>query len=356
MAPMHDPFTVEGEWLRCALTRTRRAPTASSSPRHLRLTTARGLRRARDHRPLEANRGGVERAPARASERRAELHPPGARDGHVLGYGLSADADLARSAPSTQTSSARRISSTARRRRLPRPSLLDRRDPGLDRAARERRRDRGLERGLRARGRARASRVHWDELLENGRLCFGLRPTTPITRASTPTRVDVGAGAERSRGGAGALAADVLRQHRAACLYDVEPTGTRSRSLQPGLLGHARSGRTRGAAVDAGRLGYRYAGTVLADEDGGIVARAARRAWRGANARIEVTDARGNRAWTNPLEELDAPSGSRAAVRPARRRRRDRRCRDRERGRAGLAVALVDRGDFGARPRALRRS
>jgi hypothetical protein len=62
------------------------------------------------------------------------------------------------------------------------------------------------------------------------------------------------------------------------------------------------TGPGRGAAVNAGRLGYRYKGEVLAHADDGAVT-AARLAIppRAPYGRVEVQDAHGRTAWTNPL-------------------------------------------------------
>lgn len=62
------------------------------------------------------------------------------------------------------------------------------------------------------------------------------------------------------------------------------------------------SGRATGAAVNAGRLGYRHGGDVRAESDEGLVLGAALRIPDGArHVRVEVTDVSGRKAWTNPL-------------------------------------------------------
>ena len=61
-------------------------------------------------------------------------------------------------------------------------------------------------------------------------------------------------------------------------------------------------GVSSGAAVHAGRLGYRYGGEILeATADGWITAARLDLPGTAAYARVEVTDARGGKAWTNPL-------------------------------------------------------
>jgi hypothetical protein len=58
----------------------------------------------------------------------------------------------------------------------------------------------------------------------------------------------------------------------------------------------------RGARVNAGRLGYQSDGAILATDDAGaITAAQLRRSPRAVFGRVEVEDAQGRRAWTNPL-------------------------------------------------------
>jgi hypothetical protein len=62
------------------------------------------------------------------------------------------------------------------------------------------------------------------------------------------------------------------------------------------------TGRTRGAAVNAGRMGYAYRGDVLETSPMGAITAARLSAPRQAPyARVEVTGATGGKAWTNPL-------------------------------------------------------
>lgn len=148
------------------------------------------------------------------------------------------------------------------------------------------------------------SSVHWDELLQDGRLCPALavddshHPGFDSDHAWTWIR------AERERDA-------VLEALRRGCFYgscgplihDVETTDagvvvrcTPARSVT--LL----TGRTAGAAVNAGRLGYRYGADVLeATADGWIVAARLDLPETAPFARLEVVDAAGRRAWTNPL-------------------------------------------------------
>jgi hypothetical protein len=61
-------------------------------------------------------------------------------------------------------------------------------------------------------------------------------------------------------------------------------------------------GVSSGASVHAGRLGYRYGGETLdATADGLITAARLDLPETAPYARIEITDARGGKAWTNPV-------------------------------------------------------
>ena len=61
-------------------------------------------------------------------------------------------------------------------------------------------------------------------------------------------------------------------------------------------------GVSSGAAVHAGRLGYRYGGQILAaTTDGLITAARLDLPATAPYARVEVTDVRGGKAWTNPV-------------------------------------------------------
>ena len=159
MAPDRtDPFTVEGEWLRCALHAHTTGSDGELEPDALAAhygSAGFDVLAITDHwkRTEAASNGRLLVLPS------VELNCilPAARDGHVLGFGISADADLAAlGAEYADLERTAGVHRRARRRRLPRPSLLDGCDSRHARAARERRRDRGLERRLRARGGAGA--------------------------------------------------------------------------------------------------------------------------------------------------------------------------------------------------------
>jgi len=148
------------------------------------------------------------------------------------------------------------------------------------------------------------STVHWDELLAAGRHCFALatddshHPGFDSDFAWTWVR------SERTAEG-------VLDALRTGCFYGT--TGPRITSVTVGdgavevQCDPCRSvtvmfGVSSGGAVHAGRLGYRYGGEILdATTDGLITAARLNLPETAPYARVEATDARGERAWTNPV-------------------------------------------------------
>ena len=62
------------------------------------------------------------------------------------------------------------------------------------------------------------------------------------------------------------------------------------------------SGRARGSRANAGRLGYPNGANVVERTDDGLITSVRlERPWRQPYGRVEVLDAAGGRAWTNPL-------------------------------------------------------
>ncbi len=148
------------------------------------------------------------------------------------------------------------------------------------------------------------SAVHWDALLDAGGRCFALatddshHPGFDSDLAWTWVR------AEPTVDG-------VLDALRTGCFYAT--TGPRITAVTAGggavevQCDPCQSvtvvfGVSSGAAVHAGRLGYRYGGEILATTTDGLITTARVDLPETAPyARIEVTDARGKRAWTNPI-------------------------------------------------------
>ena len=149
------------------------------------------------------------------------------------------------------------------------------------------------------------SSLHWDEALERGRLLYGL-----VTDDSHHPGYDSGfawtmvRAAERSQ-------AAVLDALRTGSFYG--STGPEIVSLEldddavvvrtsPARSVTLVSSRRVGARANAGRLGYPNASQVLErDANGLITACRLERPWEAPYGRLEVADAEGGRAWTNPL-------------------------------------------------------
>ena len=236
----------------------------------------RRLRRPRDHRPLEDRRrrgDGLLVVPS------VELNCvlPGARDGHVLGFGVGRHARRAARARGRLFEPGRdgRVDHGARRSRVPRAPVLDRRDAGHARASGERDRDRGLQRGLRARGRARALGGPL------GRAARG-RPPLPGARdgrlASSGIRLglrlDVAARRPSGRATVCSPRCATARSTPRRGPSDPRRAAHRRRRSRCGAARAVRSrsspGKTMGAAVNAGRLGYRHKAEVTEVSDDGL--------------------------------------------------------------------------------------
>jgi hypothetical protein len=149
------------------------------------------------------------------------------------------------------------------------------------------------------------SSLHWDEALERGRLLYGIaaddshHPGYDSALAWTWVRAG-----ERS-------AQAVLAALRDGRFYS--STGPEIRGLEladdhvevrcsPAASVTLFAGRTHGARANAGRLGYPHQARILERNDDGLIVRARlERPVRGRYGRVEVADAAGRRAWTNPL-------------------------------------------------------
>lgn len=153
-------------------------------------------------------------------------------------------------------------------------------------------------------GRGEATQ-QWDEALERGRLLFGLVADDSHHPGFDSAFSWVWAkAADRSREA-------VLGALRTGSFYG--STGPEIRSVEvdersvvvrcsPAASVTLFAGRRRGARVNAGRLGYPHEGRALElTDDGLITAVELRRPRRAPYGRVEVADAAGRRAWTNPL-------------------------------------------------------
>ena len=149
------------------------------------------------------------------------------------------------------------------------------------------------------------SSLHWDEALERGRPVLGIavddshHPGYDSGFAWVWARC-----AERSQ-------AAVLEALRTGSFYSSAGPQITDLSISDGAVTvqcspaasvTLLSGRRRGARANAGRLGYPHGSEILArDSDGLITGVRFERLRDTPYGRVEVADASGSRAWTNPL-------------------------------------------------------
>jgi hypothetical protein len=301
------PFTASGEWLRCAL----HAHTTESDGELAPDLLARHYARAgfdvlavTDHwKRTEATADGLLVLPS------IELNCilPGARDGHVLGLGIECEpaelaalgaeyADLGRTADWIEAhAGVAYLAHPYWTGVVPGTLELPANVAGIEvwNAGCELEVGRGL------------SAVHWDELAEAGRLCLGLatddshHPGFDSGHAWTWLRAE-----ERSREAVlAALAAGTFYSSAGPALRDVARDGDVVEvACSPCRAITLVSGKTLGAAVNAGRMGYVHAGRILDTDDEGLIVRARLELPPAArHARVEVTDSVGRKAWANPF-------------------------------------------------------
>jgi hypothetical protein len=149
------------------------------------------------------------------------------------------------------------------------------------------------------------STVHWDELAETGALCPALATDDSHhhgfdsdlawtwLRARERTREAV---LDALREGAlyASTGPRLLGVERVGDAIEVACTPCRSVTLA--------SGKTLGAAVHAGRLGYRHGGAITAtNEDGLVTAARLEIPIPATHVRVEIADAQGRRAWASPF-------------------------------------------------------
>jgi hypothetical protein len=302
-----DPFTAEGEWVRCALHAHTTESDGELSPALLAAHYHRAgfdVLAITDHWKIaDADTPPLIVVPS------VELNCvlPGARDGHVLALGVVADPDelreLAGGYPDLDETG-EWIVSRGGVGYLAHPYWTGVTPGTLELPASVT----GIEvynagcqlevgRGL--------STVHWDELLDAGRLCPAIatddshHPGFDSGFAWTWLRV-----AERSRDAVlAALRDGALYASSGPAVHDVRREGdTVAVACSPCRSVTLVASKTTGAAVHAGRLGYRYKGDVVAQSDDGLVVAATLTIPPGASyARVEVTDTAGRSAWTGPF-------------------------------------------------------
>jgi hypothetical protein len=149
------------------------------------------------------------------------------------------------------------------------------------------------------------SSVHWDELLEAGRLCPAIatddshHPGFDSDHAWAWVRA-----AERSAAAVlAALATGSFYSTSGPAIHDIRREGdTVEVRCSPCRSATLVAGKSKGAAVNAGRLGYRHGGSALSTDDAGLIT-AAQLTIPAASThiRFEVTDASGRKAWANPV-------------------------------------------------------
>lgn len=301
------PWAAEGQWLRCAL----HAHTTESDGELSPALLARHYERAgydvlavTDHwRRTDAEAERILVLPS------VELNCvlPGARDGHVLGFGVRCERDELAALAEEYAGLERTAAWIEARGGIaylahpywtgvtPGTLELPENVVGIEvyNAGCELEVGRGL------------SSVHWDELAEQGRLCPAIATddshhpgfdsghawTWVRARERTPEEVLAALASGCFYGSSGPLLHEVARDGDAV---EVRCSPCRSVTLV--------SGKSIGSAVNAGRLGYVYAGRVLETDDAGLIVAARLDLPPAArHARVEVTDVSGRRAWANPF-------------------------------------------------------
>jgi hypothetical protein len=145
--------------------------------------------------------------------------------------------------------------------------------------------------------------VHWDELLESGRLCPAIasddshHPAFDSGHAWTWVRVEESS----PEAVLAALAAGTFYSSCGPQLHEVRrDTDAIEVRCSPARSVTLVSGRTMGSAVNARPTGYRHRGRVLDESADGLIVHARLDLPPGArHGRVEVTDATGRKAWAN---------------------------------------------------------
>lgn len=153
-------------------------------------------------------------------------------------------------------------------------------------------------------GRGEAS-LHWDEALERGASLLAIATDDSHHPGFDSGFAWVSARCEGRTQEAvlGALRSGAFYSSTGPAIHDVavDDDGVVVR-CSPASSVTLYSGRTKGARVNAGRLGYRHNGRVLEQAvDGALTAVRLERPRRSGYGRIEVAGALGGKAWTNPL-------------------------------------------------------
>jgi hypothetical protein len=301
-----QPWCTSGEWLRCALHAHTTESDGELAPDRLAAHYGRAgydVLAVTDHwKRTEAAADGILVVPS------VELNCvlPGARDGHVLGFGLRCEPGELQALGEEYgdlDATADWIGARGGVAYLAHPYWtgvtpgsfeLPENVSGIEvyNAGCELEVGRGL------------SVVHWDELAESGRLCPAIatddshHPGFDSDFAWTWIRAEERTAAAvleaLERGSFYSSTGPMLRGVSCEGGYvDVECSPCRSVVLV--------SGRQIGAAVNAGRLGYVHRGRVLETDGEGLVRTRLELPPSARHVRVEVTDAAGRKAWANPF-------------------------------------------------------
>jgi hypothetical protein len=305
---MTNPWATDGTWLRCALHAHTNRSDGELTPRDLAGHYARAgydVLAITDHWRISGDDSvdGILVIPS------VELNCilPGARDGHVLGYGVEAvenelhelakeHADLAAVAGWIEAHGGIAFLAHPYWTGVT-PGTLELPDNVVGIEVFNAGCELEIGRGLAA--------VHWDELLESGRLC----PAIATDDSHHPGfDSDLAWTWVKAPGRSQAAVLDALANGSAYSssgprIHDIHlEDGAVEVRCSPCRAVTLVSGRTTGASVNVGRLGYRHHGRELERNDAGLVTYARLDVPPSArHVRIEVTDAAGRKAWANPL-------------------------------------------------------
>ena len=149
------------------------------------------------------------------------------------------------------------------------------------------------------------STVHWDELLERGEHCFGIAADDSHHADLDSRFAWVWARvAERSQAAViEALATGSFYSSTGPHLHDLRlDDGVVELRCSPCRRVTLCTGRQRGSSVSAGASGYKFRAEIVAEsDDGEITSARLERPPRAPYGRVELVDASGRKAWTNPL-------------------------------------------------------
>jgi hypothetical protein len=298
-----NPFAASGRWLRCALHAHTTASDGEAPPAALAAHYARAgydVLATTDHWGL-TRIASNEILVIPSSELNASL--PRGRDGHVLAFGIEQLPERREPFPSL-AAAAEWIDGSGGVAYLAHPrwsgagvaEVLD--APAL----------RGIEvfnagcelecsRGL--------AGDYWDELLALGRPCFGLATDDSHMPGFDSGHAWTFVRAEECSADAvlGALRDGRFYGSQGPEITDLEIDGAVTVATSPCASVALVAGPHDGGRVNAGRLGLRHRGEILEQTPGGAIVRTRLERPRATgSARLEITDAAGRRAWTNPLQ------------------------------------------------------